>query len=492
MRLPGRPRGRPRERGSALLLSFLVLIVLAAIIFQLYIGTSTDARVARNDVTLAAMDQAIESALLEVYDRLLSDGESAASGGGEAAAAPELGPELPEAGPGAEEEAPSVDSREDSWGRPQRTAINDVELRVLVQDEDSKLNVLGILAEDQEQADEHFERLVRVIDLAREDTREDIDRSEARRLAEDLRAHLTERMSSVLPKPVLLSDDPDDEDRGLPLTLRECVALEQFHDGLFRDFRDESGTIVHSLGTFLTVWSSLATHSEYQTALAEGETGAAPEPPPAEPPPDEPGGEPPPAEGPQGEAAAGTEAEAAQGGAPGVAVNLNTAPAAVLKALIDDRDVPWRFWDEVIEFRNLEEEQGEDDDEPVLDEYGEELVRRQVFDSLEELELLDEWDALGPEERDRVLALVTTESNVFSIYVTARRATSQGDEFGGYRGAPPPGEQEDLQGGALVRTVASVVWRREVEGELQIVPLVRWDVLDYTPFEVQDYPEDWR
>jgi hypothetical protein len=333
---------------------------------------------------------------------------------------------------------------------------------------------------------------VRVIDLCREDTREDLDRSEARRLAEEMRTHLTERMSSVLPKPQLLSDDEEDEDRGLLLTLRECVVLDEFHEGLFRDFRDETGTIVHSLGTFLTVWTSLATQEDFLAAKAEddgqppGETPPENEPPPQEEPPEE---------GPEGDPAAAPEAaaeEAEGGGAPGVAVNVNTAPAAVLKALIDDRDVPARFWDDVIEFRNLEEEEDEDDGEPILDEYGEELVRRQVFDSLQELETLNEWESLGPEERERVQALLSTESQVFSIYVTARRATGAGDQFGGYRGAPAPGEQEDLQGGALVRTVASVVWRRQQEGEWQIVPLVRWDVLDYTPFEVQDYPETWR
>jgi hypothetical protein len=485
------PRTSSPRSGSALLLSFLVLIVLAAIIFQLYISTNTDARVARNDVALASMEQAIESALLEVYDRLESDAESSAASTGGDPTGGELGGAMPgEAeGPG---ESQAVDSREDPWGRPQRTTINDIELRVLVQDEDSKLNVLGILAEDPEQAEEHFERLVRVIDLCREDTREDLDRSEARRLAEEMRTHLTERMSSVLPKPQLLSDDEEDEDRGLLLTLRECVVLDEFHEGLFRDFRDETGTIVHSLGTFLTVWTSLATQEDFLAAKAEddgqppGETPPENEPPPQEEPPEE---------GPEGDPAAAPEAaaeEAEGGGAPGVAVNVNTAPAAVLKALIDDRDVPARFWDDVIEFRNLEEEEDEDDGEPILDEYGEELVRRQVFDSLQELETLNEWESLGPEERERVQALLSTESQVFSIYVTARRATGAGDQFGGYRGAPAPGEQEDLQGGALVRTVASVVWRRQQEGEWQIVPLVRWDVLDYTPFEVQDYPETWR
>ena len=28
------------------------------------------------------------------------------------------------------------------------------------------------------------------------------------------------------------------------------------------------------------------------------------------------------------------------------------------------------------------------------------------------------------------------------------------------------------------------------EGEIEIVPLIRWEVLDYVPFEVLDFPED--
>ena len=77
------PRTSARQGGSALLLTMLVLIVLAAIVFQLHISTITDARVARNDVALMTMDQAIESTLLEVYDRLLTDAESAAAGEGQ-------------------------------------------------------------------------------------------------------------------------------------------------------------------------------------------------------------------------------------------------------------------------------------------------------------------------------------------------------------------------------------------------------------------------
>lgn len=486
-----RPSPAPRESGSALLMALLVLILMTAIVSQLRIGTYADERVARNEVALTAMDQAIESALLEVFDRLLADAEAGGGGEGDLGAGglgPEPGPEaVPGEAAGGGEEAGAVDSREDAWGRPQRTTINEIELRILVQDEDSKLNVLGMLTEDEDEAELAFERVVRVFDLFREDSREDLDPGEARRLAEELRRHMTQRMTSVLPKPTLLSDDEDDEELGLPLSLRECVVLEEFHDGLFRDYRDETGQIVHSIESFLTAWTSLTTAEEAARAKAEEDGPPAPEPEP----PDGPGG-PEGSGGPEGTPEGEQAPEQPASGKPGVAVNVNTAPSAVLHALVDDRDVPARFWDEVVEYRNLEEETGEDDEEPVYDEYGEEVVTHQVFDSLDELEEIPDWEGLGPEERDRVKQLLSTESRVFSIYVTARRATGQGDDFGGWRGVPRPGEREDEVGNALVRTVRSVVWRYQDGDEWRIVPLVRWDELDYTPFEVLDYPDDWR
>ena len=475
--------GSAARRGSALLLTFLVLIVLAAIVFQLHISTNTDARVARNDVALVKMDQAIESALLEVYDRLLIDAEA---GGGAGEPPPVPGqPELPGEEGAGEEQSEPTDSREDSWGRPQRTTINELELRVLVQDEDSKLNLLGMLTEDEEQADLAFERVVRVLDLCREDTREDIDRSDARRMAESIRDHLGDRRRSDIPKPTQLSDDQDNADIGLPLTLKEFLPLEGFHEGLFRDFRDENGTIVHSIESFLTVWTSVMTNEELTAQRAEEDPSSAPEPAPANPAnpesPEQPGSE------------SGAESEEGGSSSGGIAVNLNTAPRAVLMSLIDDRDVPPRFWDDVVEYRNLEEEDEENEDsDPVLDEYGDEIIQRQVFDSVSELEQVKGWSDLGPEARDSVEQLSTTQSQVFSLYVTARRATGQQDAFGGYRGARRGDEQEDRLGNALVRTVRSVVWRYNDGEEWRIVPLVRWEVIDYTPFEVQDFPDEDR
>ncbi|HVS19665.1 MAG TPA: hypothetical protein VMT18_13760 [Planctomycetota bacterium] len=476
------------RRGSALLMAFLVLIVLAAILFQIYIGTTTDARVARNDVTLTAMDQAIESALLEVSDRLLTDAEAgaAAGAGAGAAAASGLGgaQEGGEAAGGAGGAAPGVqgsepsDSREDTWGRVQRTTINEIELRVLVQDEDSKINVLTLLTEDEEQADLALERVARVLDLCREDSNADIDRGEARRLAQAMRDHLRSRAQSALPRTTALSDDEEEPDQGLPLSLRELIVVEPFHAGLFRDFRDDRGRVVHSIGSFLTVWSALQRHAEQdpQAPAAQGNQGS--------------GTEAGAAAGEEGAAPANAPGAAA-GGSEGVAVNINTAPAAVLKSLLDSRVVPYRFWDDVIEYRNLEEESesSSSDDEPVFDEYGQETYPRKFFDSTAELEELDGWGSLSAENRLELSQFVKTQSQVFSIYVTARRSTGQQDDFGGVLGGARPGQQEDQLGNALMRTVRSVVWRYQDGDAWKIVPLVRWEVIDYTPFEVLDYPD---
>lgn len=481
-----------RDRaGAALLLSFLVLLLLWAIVFQLRISTDTDGRVGRNDVAIATMDQAIESAMLEIHDRLITDAESAAGGAGGGMGGG-MGPDP--AGGGAaesgEEQAP-VDSREDSWGKPQRTMINELELRVLVQDENAKLNVLGILTANEEEAAKHFERLVRVLDLCRENTREDIDRSDARRLAEAIREHLTNRTNSILPKPKLLTDDDREKDRGLPQSLKEFAVLDDFDGGLFRDYRDDRGEIVHSITSFLTIWSGVTTEEEFKRRRDEAIAAqtATPAPPPT--------GSGSSGANPEGGAQAASGGEAGGtgtvGGAPqkaGVAVNVNTAPAAVLKSLMDDRDVSWRFWDELIEYRNLEEEDEENADaEPIYDENGEEIIKRRVFDSLDEFEELRDWSDVGPEQREELAQLLDTQSNVFTIYVTARRATGRQDSFGGYRGSQRMDQREDMQGDALVRTVRSVVWRFQDGDDWKIVPLIRWEVIDYTPFEVLDYPD---
>ncbi|MCH2105151.1 MAG: type II secretion system protein GspK [Planctomycetes bacterium] len=510
-----------RQRGAALLLSVLVLFVVITISIQIGIGTMTDARVARNDLGLAAMDDAIESAMLEVTEQLKSD-----MGGGEEGAGADLGGDgggdpmaAIEAAEGGGESG-AVDSKEDEWARPQRTEINGLELRIFVQDEDSKYNVLNMLTPDEQAGEDNMARVARIIDLAREGTELDINTSDAETMAREMREHMLRRFSTASDEAEFLSTDPE-SDRRMPLSLREFERLESFEEHHFRDFRDEMGGIVHSLGSFLTVWSCLTDQESSGTSATsaaatvanglagelQGQSGAAAN--------DFAGavGKDDTIEGLgtiEGDSGLGVQDQGPQtesgeqgGGAlagadptDGFGVNINTAPPAVLKGIFDDRDISSRFWDEVIEYRNTEEEvelePGAEEPEPVYDEYGNEVIQRQVFDTLEELGELRGWEDMPAEEQELIRAYSTTSSNVFSVFITARRSTSNSEEIFIANSAAEREREEELAAG-LVRTVRAVVWRREGGEEgATLQPVVRWEVLDYSPYEVQDFPEEDR
>jgi len=507
--LPSPSSGASGRRGAALMLSFMVLMILILILAQIRYSTDTAARVGRNEETIAVMDSAIESCMLQVFEDLKTD---AASGGDSAAADPTGGAGaggLEGAAAGGGDSGPT-DSKEDEWAKPQRTDVNEIQLRILIQDEDSKFNVLSVLTKDEEEADKALDRLTRVIEWARKGTREEIDGSTARRMATAMKEFMERRKDQVLPRPELLSDLEDDDDIGLPLSLDEFIALdpELFDPDYFRDYVDENDQVVHSLGSFLTVWSYVGTADEAGTLArqASGETAAQDEPGQDEG--DQPGegdgsqdgeasddgsttasaG----GEAPQGQGAPGAGSGGAGGQGdtpPGWAINVNTAPGAVLHALMDDRSLPYRFWDDVVQYRNEKDDTVEDNDDPPLDEYGREIVVHRYFKSVEDLSEIDGWDLLEPIVQGELRGLLKTQSQVFSIFVTARKPTGeeQIDPFS--RRDDIEREEENWQG--LVRTVHAVVWRRTVgEGEVEVVPLVRWEVLDYVPYEVLDFPED--
>ena len=83
-------------------------------------------------------------------------------------------------------------------------------------------------------------------------------------------------------------------------------------------------------------------------------------------------------------------------------------------------------------------------------------------------------------------------ANVFSVFITARRSTSSSEELFIASSAAEREREEELAAG-LVRTVRAVFWRREGGEEgADLQSVVRWEVLDYSPYEVQDYPEEDR
>lgn len=556
MRLPHalrRPPPQSPRAGAALMLALLVLFVLVAIVFQLRIATETDARIARNEVVLTQMELAISSAQLEVFEKLKTDAQASDSGaqggfggnggggmpgmpggdasgggnpfggggggnpfgGGGASGGLGGGGGGPGAGGQGGQQGP-VDSMQDEWYRPERTSINEIDLRILIQDEDSKYNLLAILTKDENEARKALDRLTRIFDLCREGTAADIDGARARRMAESVRDHLKQRLDSVLPRPVLLTDpdkDGNTQEQGLPLSLREFAVLPGFDESQFRDFRDSDGRVVHSLTSFLTVWTSLSTRAELvqeQGGTSDGaKSGQA-------------GGNPNvngtstggfQGNGQSGDlnlsagGATGSSAAGAGGGggasttAKGIAVNVNTAPAAVLKSLFDDRDIAPQFWDGVIEYRNLEDEEAIDkakeenageELEPELDEWGNEILPRKFFESLGDLKEVDGWENLEPQQQAEVQQLLAVQSNVFSIYITARKRTAAEDGSEVFDD-PVETRKREERGGYLTRTVRIVVWRRAGGADgVELVPLEVWETVDYAPYEVLDFPDEER
>ncbi|MFT5288855.1 MAG: hypothetical protein ACI8QS_000760 [Planctomycetota bacterium] len=488
-------RAAPERRGVVLLLSFLVLLVLILILQQIDYSTKTSARVVRNEQTLGAMDLAIESTLMSVFDNLKADGEADASSGEEggegAGGLGGLGADPGAALGGGEEGGGPSDSHMDDWwgvNRQDFSVMDDIRVRVLIQDEDSKFNLLGLLVEDDDEAERAFERLARIIELSRKGTDEEIDSGRARSMAEKIREVLERRTNEVLPQPILMTDDEENEERSMLSSLRELVAIEPllFEEDYFRDYLDERGEVVHSLGSFLTVWSSLTTAQDLGNGAAG--PGAAPEI----------GGSPedgsadlPDSLGDGSDAAGGTDPAAGAGEGPSGLVNVNTAPIAVLAGLLDERDVPYDLWESVLRYRNERDESEEDPEEDIpLDEFGEEIFNTNVFDALTELAETDTWNDLDPLVQAEIEGMLTVQSQVFSIFLTAYKPTGE-QEYTNRLPTREETENEEAEGIGLLRTVRAVVWRRDLgDGTVDIVPLVRWEVLDYVPYEVLDFPPD--
>ncbi len=486
-------RAAPERRGVVLLLSFLVLLVLILILQQIDYSAKTTARVTRNEHTLGAMDLAIESTLMSVFENLKADGEADASSGDEEGGAGGLGGAGmdPGAAMGGEEGGGPSDSHMDDWwgvNRQDFSVMDDIRVRVLIQDEDSKFNLLGLLVEDEDEAERAFERLARIIELSRKGTESEIDSSRARSMAEKIREVLERRTNEVLPQPTLMTDDEENEERSMLTSLRELVAIDPllFEEDHFRDYLDERGEVVHSIGSFLTVWSCLTTGG----TRGDDSQGSGAIPDPGDP---SAGGDPtlPDSLGDGSDAAGGTDPASGAGATASGLVNVNTAPIAVLAGLLDERDIPYDLWESVLRYRNERDESEEDPDEDIpLDEFGEEIFNTKVFDALTELAETDTWNDLDPLVQADIEGMLTVQSQVFSIFLTAYKPTGE-QEYTSQLPTREETENEEAQGQGLLRTVRAVVWRRDLgDGTIEIVPIVRWEVLDYVPYEVLDFPPD--
>ncbi|MGK0481859.1 MAG: hypothetical protein ACJAQ3_001837, partial [Planctomycetota bacterium] len=227
-------------------------------------------------------------------------------------------------------------------------------------------------------------------------------------------------------------------------------------DEHFQDFFDENETRIHGIQSFLTIFTSPTIGTE------------------------DPG-------------------EGLPQGSGGFAVNLNTAPLAVLSSLTESRDISFRLWDEVLEYRNMEEEPIESEEEegleeiepePMLDEYGEEILPKQIFDSLDELEEVFEFKGLLEAEKAQVREHLQVTSEVFEVIMAARVSTASDAEEQLEFESRREQEEHFRSGRHLVRIVRSVIWRRQSEDDITITLLIPWEVVDNAPLQVLDYPDE--
>jgi hypothetical protein len=239
-----------------------------------------------------------------------------------------------------------------------------------------------MLDPDEKEAEAVFDRVVRCLDLCREGTQADIETGTAERMARAMLDYMKDRKASNVPRPTLLSDDANNEDQG-PAAVAQGVrgAPAVRREPLPRLPR--RGRRDRALDRQLLDGVVLRRDRRRGGAQREGERGRR-SCGPRDPAGGNAGRTPTPQGQPSGGGAAGA-AGAAGGGrvdTGGYAVNVNTAPVAVLKSLFDDRDLHPRFWDNVIEYRNLEEREARGPGRGAgapLDEFGEPIIDRKIF-----------------------------------------------------------------------------------------------------------------
>lgn len=361
---------RPEEAGVSVVLVLLSLLFLVVLVFQVDFAAHVESDRALNTVQAAQMRYIAEACLLQARSSLLLDleeGQDAGEGGG-AGGDPFAGAEGggegegDDAGPGgnaaldAAAVTAATDSLLDEWSNSASLIPpfgDDWDILVEIEDEDSKLNLLGIWTEDEEVREEWREVIRRLLDNAFEGTSLDFSALDATDIVGDLDEWAKGQRGSYERVPVparkqsqeqddaelseLDTDIIDREEQHYPLTLRELA----FHDKVRPEHLSgfvEDDIFYPGLERYLTVWSQLElkepVDDEDEDLFADSPLGG-----------DDDEGE----EGDDEDDADEDDELAVQETLDG-RVNVNTAPLAVLRALAPD-DIPTSFLEAIIEFR---------------------------------------------------------------------------------------------------------------------------------------------
>jgi len=437
------------ERGVILILAMLVVLVLACVVVQLFFTTTVNREITEHQKIAYPMAMAARGALLQAQAVLIQDlqnqaadagtgdegGDTGTGGdtGGDTGDEPGGGPGIDGGDGGGEEPAgesgANSDSLVDEWARPGAIAVmtsNELDVKVVIRDEDSKFNILSIVAKDEEYAEECRDRLARLIDTFREDTRADVSMSTADRLVDSMVKWFEgNRDTDRFPKPKIKTGPKDEEPETLdrdeinfPLSIEELQMCEGMTPEILFGFQ-EKGERIPGLIEFITCHSNLifdeipTDEEEIEDDPYGNETGGEEE---EDPPP---GGE------------TGDEEEE-----PEVAIetnngriNINTAPLPVLRALMDDSEITNSVLERIIEFRDKAIEAYEKSlerdwelDNPDDEDEDEDFIFTDPAEVIERVEDYFETSFnLEKDAEEKFASLLTVTSNVFTIYVSVRK-----------------------------------------------------------------------
>jgi type II secretory pathway component PulK len=399
-RRPARRDPRRGERGVSIVLAMLVLFVLMVVVFEVKFDATVELDHARATVETARMRYIADAAFQQARSALLMDVEAAAgeeSGGAGGAGAGDglssdtgdasgpMGPAGDGGGGGGGSDGEEggegkdaagagnditdliarTDSLLDDWQDSVALAPplgNDYTLFVEVEDEDSKINLLGLWTDDLERREQHREVVRRLLDKLFEGTSFDLSFTDATELLDNLDDWVKGDRGSFdpVPKPPLKPGNAeeeaaadelegsslDEEERNFPLTLGELLLIEGVEPEHLAGFV-EDGEFHPGFASCLTVWSQLELKPEppvedeysgspftqgslFDESLEDGSSGEG----------DDAGGE---------EGAGEDEAASVWPTNDGL-VNVNTAPLAVLRALAPD-EIPTSFLEHLVEYR---------------------------------------------------------------------------------------------------------------------------------------------
>jgi hypothetical protein len=537
-----RPDGGQREeRGVALVLALIFSILLYILVAELVVAARMVRATGENDALLARMRTQMLYQLTEAEQQLLGDlegaeGEAGGAGGGGLGGAMGQGggAGLPGAGGqgapggagGGEGEAPpdpasQCDGSRDAWFQPVGRPEGDVTTYVWVEDENRKLNVLGLWSPDEKFAELTRARMVRLIDVLREDSEFDVTIADAERVVSDLLEWGKRGGTEQMPRPLLKSLDEKRRDVVGLMHLDELLMLPSVNEDLFFD-KVLDGKVYLGLESVLTMWTALRidpgnpekiarqraaaeSRGDSRGAAAAGAGGA-------------------PGSGAQGNAGGGNQgsqgsqggqgslggqgsqgsqggqgSQGSQGGqggqgsqgnaggeAPavqpeglGVLVNVNTAPRAVLRCLFAEDRVPDRVIDAIVKHRNeVDEEamlQAAEGGGTEASDFGDVMPgaekKLRVFATIADLEQVEEFAQFSDADaKAEFQAALTTKSEVFAIHLAPLYKRSEENRI------------------YVMRRARSIVLRL-ADGEGSIVPLVPFEErigLRVMPVDLQD------